>query len=483
MHPKIQIILDLFEQINTIPRCSEQESRLRQWLEQWAEQYGFTHQTDTVDNLCIRVPSTMAHSHASTVVLQAHMDMVCEKTADSVHDFSRDPIRCIREGDWLHADQTTLGADNGIGIAIALAIASDTSMAHPPLELLFTVNEETGLVGATHLSPDLLTGRILLNLDSEDEGVLINGCAGGRNSNLVLPLSREPMPDHSVLLQVQVTGLQGGHSGIDINKHLANANRLLARTLDILRTVSPFQLIQVQGGTVHNAIARHAQAWISCPHTIVQAMQEAGIKFNNIIREEFAASEPDILISITQLATTPESPAIITAEQSVRIIDLLLALPHGVMATSPQNEALVETSCNFAVITTQATQMHILISQRSSVWSQLDELTNRINAIAALADAQVQVDNAYPAWQPNWNSPLLSHCQTVYRSLFGNDPIVQVIHAGLETGLIGDRYPNMDMISLGPTILNPHSPEERLFIPSVGKVWDFLVALLSAKSN
>jgi dipeptidase D len=479
MHPKINVILNLFEQINAIPRCSKQETRLRQWLQHWADQHHFTHQTDEVGNLCIRVPATATGTHAPTVVLQAHMDMVCEKTADSAHDFNHDAIRCLRDGDWLHADKTTLGADNGIGLAMALAVASDTTVVHPPLELLFTVDEEAGLIGAASISTELLIGSRLINLDSEEEGVLINGCAGGRNSYLSIPLQREPIPANQVLLQIEVTGLQGGHSGIDINKHLANANQLLARTLQALHPVESWQLLEIQGGTVHNAIARHAQAWLTCPPTAVAAMQAIVATVNTTLRNEFAATEPDILISIVPLSAGNELTSVISTKQSYRLIQLLLALPHGVIATLPAQETLVETSCNLAVITTQITQMDILISQRSSVWSRLEELTNRINAIATLAGAQVKTDNLYPAWQPKLDSPLLAHCQTVYCSLFGQEPAVQVIHAGLETGIIGHRYPQMDMISLGPTICNPHSPDERLFIPSVGKVWDFLVALLN----
>ncbi|NJO17351.1 MAG: aminoacyl-histidine dipeptidase [Thioploca sp.] len=412
------------------------------------------------------------------VVLQAHMDMVCEKADDSSHDFNYDAIQCLRDGDWLHADKTTLGADNGIGLAIALALASDTTVVHPPLELLFTVDEEAGLIGASGISPDLLTGSLLINLDSEEEGVLINGCAGGSNSYLSIPLQREPLAENQVLLQIEVSGLQGGHSGIDINKHLANANQLLARTLQALHLVESWQLIEIQGGTVHNAIARHAQAWLTCPPTAVAAIQTIVATFNSVIKKEFAATEPDILISVLPLSARNNSIAALSAKQSYHLIQLLLALPHGVITTFSTQDT-VETSCNLAVITTQTTQLDILISQRSSVGSRLEELTNRINAIAALAGAQVKTDNLYPAWQPNLNSPLLAHCQTVYYSLFGQEPAVQVIHAGLETGIIGHRYPQMDMISFGPTIYNPHSPDERLFIPSVEKVWDFLVALLN----
>lgn len=479
IHPKINVILNLFEQINAIPRCSKQEARLRQWLQDWANQHHFSYQTDAVGNLCIRIPATTTTAHASTtVILQAHMDMVCEKTADSSHDFNHDAIRCLRDGDWLHAGKTTLGADNGIGVAIALALASDSTVVHPPLELLFTVEEESGLTGASDLSPDLLTGNILINLDSEDEGILINGCAGGRNSDLSIPLHREPIATNQIGLQIEVSGLKGGHSGIDINKHLANANQLLARTLQALQPVESWQLLQIQGGTVHNAIARYAQAWLTCPPAVVATMQTIVTNFNAIIRNEFATTEPNVLITIKPLTAESKLTAALTIQQSRHLIQLLLTLPHGVIATLPSNENLVETSVNLAVITTQVTQIDILISQRSSVWSRLEELTNRINAIAALAGIEVTTTDLYPAWQPNLTSPLLAHCQTVYQSLFGPEPAIQVIHAGLETGIIGNRYPHMDMISFGPTIRNSHSPDERLFIPSVGKAWDFLVALL-----
>lgn len=477
MSAKTELVFALFEQISQIPRCSKQPSLIDQWLGQWAEQHDFTHQVDAAGNLCIRVPATAGVMQAPSVVLQAHMDMVCEKNADSSHDFSRDVIQCIRQGDWLQAQGTSLGADNGIGMALALALASDTTLAHPALELLFTAEEEAGLIGAAHLDPHLIQGRTLINLDAEEEGILINGCAGGRNSQITLPVTRVPMPKGQINLQIQVSGLRGGHSGIDIHRQFANANQLLMRVLDALRAIAPLSIVKIAGGTVHNAIPRHATAWIACPNNQVTAVQQIVANWQTVFKKEFAATESQLAISV--LPEQAVATAVIPAPQSDRIVQLGLALPQGVIATFAQNDALVETSCNLALFHTEETQVNILVSQRSSVKSRLDALTQRIQAIAALANATIHHEDIYPPWQPHWDSLLLARCQSAYQTLFNKVPPVQVLHAGLEPCLIGEIYPGMDMISLGPTILNPHSPDERLFIPSVERVWELLVTLLS----
>jgi dipeptidase D len=468
-----QTVLQIFEQISAIPRGSGNEAAVSRWLQERAKAQGFAAQTDEVGNLVLRVPGTAGYESAPIVVLQGHLDMVCEKTPDSPHNFTRDPIRCIVEGDWLHADRTTLGADNGIAIALALALAEDPAVAHPPLELLFTVQEETGLNGAEALQPGLFSGKILINLDSEDEGTLVIGCAGGQKAHIRLPLSLNT-PGREAALHLRVSGLQGGHSGVDIHKHRASANRLLGRALDRLRRTADMGLMSLDGGTAHNAIAREAEASFTCDADRVPAIAEEIRELERILRAEYTATE-----SAISLALTPAAPGLSAAPaDTLKAIHLLTALPHGVAEMSPTVDGFVETSCNLAKIEIKDEVLHIVSSQRSTVRSRLEELTARVMAVGLLAGAESTSTPAYPGWEPNTDSPLLKRSVATYRRLFGVVPQVQMIHAGLECGLIGAIYSGLDMISLGATLQNPHSPNERLHIPSVGKVWDYLVAFL-----
>jgi len=468
-----QTVLNIFEQISAIPRGSGNEAAISHWLRERAKDQGFAAQTDAAGNLVIRVPGTAGYEFAPIVVFQGHLDMVCEKTPDSPHDFTRDPIRCIVEGDWLHADRTTLGADNGIALALSLALAEDPAVAHPPLELLFTVEEETGLNGAAGLQPDFINGRNLINLDSEDEGTFVIGCAGGQKAHIRLPLPLD-RPGRDAALQLRVSGLQGGHSGIDIHKHRASANRLLARTLDRIRRTAAIRLMSLNGGTAPNAIAREAEAAFTCDGVLVPAIEEEIRKLERILRAEYAATESGISLALTSVAPgQAAAPA-----DTVKVIHLLTALPHGVAEMSATVEGFVETSSNLARIEIADEVLHIVSSQRSTVMSRLEELTARIVAIGLLAGAEATSTPAYPGWEPNTDSPLLQRSVETYRRLFGVAPQVQMIHAGLECGLIGAIYSGLDMISLGATLQNPHSPNERLYIPSVAKVWDYLVAFL-----
>lgn len=468
-----QTVLDIFEQLSAIPRGSGNEAAVSRWLQERAKDQGFAAQTDEVGNLVIRVPGTPGYESGPVVVLQGHLDMVCEKTPDSPHDFTRDPIRCIVEGDWLHADRTTLGADNGIALALALALAEDPSVAHPPLELLFTVNEETGLNGAEALLPGFISGQTLLNLDSEDEGTFIIGCAGGQKAHIRLPLPLTS-PVQDAALHLRVSGLQGGHSGIDIHKHRASANRLLGRALDRIRRTAPLGLMSITGGTAHNAIAREAEAVFTCDTNRVPAIAEEVRALERILRSEYAATESGISLALIPAALgRAAAPA-----DTLKAIFLLTALPHGVAEMSATVEGFVETSCNLAKIEIVDEVLHIVSSQRSTVLSRLEEMTARVMAVGLLAGAEATSTPAYPGWEPNTDSPLLQRSVDTYRRLFGLASKVQMIHAGLECGLIGAIYEGLDMISLGATVQNPHSPNERLHIPSVGKVWDYLVAFL-----
>lgn len=470
-----QTVLNIFEQLSAIPRGSGREAQVSQWLQDRAAARGFSSQTDEAGNLVIRVPATAGYETAPCIILQGHMDMVCEKTPDSGHDFLSDPIRCIVEGDWLHADNTTLGADNGIAIALALALVEGPAVAHPALELLFTVEEEVGLGGANQLKPGFISGKILLNLDSEDEGTFIVGCAGGQSVRFILPLSFGPAP-FAAAFHLKVGGLQGGHSGVDIHKHRASANKLLARVLAHIQKITPLALASLNGGTAHNAISREAEVSFVCAPEQAENIRQAVRDVEAILNNEYSASESGISLTLNPAqvarAANPASSAL--------VIQLLTALPHGVAEMSASVPGFVETSNNLARIEIVDDTLRVVCSQRSTVMTRMQELSERIAACGALAGAQVVVSPAYPGWQPDMKSALLKRSVETYRGLFGSAPDVRMIHAGLECGTIGAIYPGLDMVSLGATIENPHSPGERLNIPSLTLVWRYLAAFLAA---
>ena len=475
----IERILERFEQISSVPHGTKHEQKISAWLQEWAMELRCSTQTDSAGNLVIQVPASVGYEDRATVVLQGHMDMVCEKTSDSTHDFLRDPIRCIVDGDWLRGDRTTLGADNGIAIALALALVEDTNVSHPPLELLFTVEEEVGIGGASHLDPNLIRGKTLINLDSEDEGEFFVGCAGGITTQIQLPLSRELPPHNNKRLQIVVDGLQGGHSGAEIHKHRGNANQILARTLDRIQRTVPIQLSLIQGGTAHNAIPRQAEAVFVCPVEKLDDCKDQIALLEKELLDEFSRPDPGLRIRLTS-ENDGKNHKVISIAETEKIVRLLMALPHGVAHMSDSIEGFVETSNNLAKVEMMDSALQITSSQRSSVMSRLDELNRRIEAVAKLAGAQVNHIDGYPGWKPNMDSELLKKSVETYKELFGQNPEVKIIHAGLECGIIGERCGDMDMISLGPTIKNAHSPHEMLYIPSVTRIWNFLIELLQS---
>lgn len=480
MNAKVREVLDIFKQISAIPRCSKHEEEISQWLQDWAKDHGLAVRNDRAGNVVIKVPATPGFEGRPGIVIQGHIDMVCEKTSDSDHDFSKDPIRLVYDGEWLKADQTTLGADNGIAIAMGLALAGDPAVAHPPLELLFTVDEETGLTGAGRLDPALVEGRILLNIDSEDEGILTIGCAGGRDTRITLPLTVTKYANGQRTYKLRAYGMRGGHSGVDIHKHRANANQILARALKKAKTAHDIRLLSVKGGSAHNAIPREAAAVLTCEQAHFPGLGKAVADFEQTVRSEFLATEPSLALSISPTEIEADESFMLTGEDTDNVINLLLALPHGVAGMSATIEGLVETSNNLATVEIRDGALHVHTSQRSSMMTRLDEITSKIAAVAALAGADTESGNGYPAWQPDKSSPLLTKCIQTYKKLFGREPAVEAIHAGLECGIIGSKYSDMDMISFGPTIENPHSPDERIHIPSIASVWDFLVELLKS---
>jgi dipeptidase D len=473
MATKADDVLEIFTQINRVPRCSKNEAAIAAWLENWASDHGFACERDEVGNVLMRVPAK--GSSGGPVVIQGHMDMVCEKTPGSSHDFARDAVPVIRDGDWVHANDTTLGADNGIAIAMALAVAAGDG-PHPELEILITVDEETGLTGAQRLREGWLRGSSLINIDSEDEGVFTIGCAGGVDTHITLPVNTESVPPGYVFREIAVGGLMGGHSGVDIHLQRANANVLLGRILLGLRDAD-VRIAGFRGGNAHNAIPRDASAVVAVPEAAVPSLDEAVAARAKVFREEYAAVEPGLE---TAVRTVAAGESVLDRQSGKRFVDLLLALPHGVIRMSSEVAGLVETSTNLATVRLAGSQAKINTSQRSSFVSRLDELDGRITAIARLAGASVEKASSYPPWEPAVQNALLAAATSTYRELFGKDPEIEIIHAGLECGVIGSKYPELAMLSIGPTIERAHSPEERLHVPSLEKVCRFLDALLVA---
>ncbi len=464
-----------FGDILKIPRCSGEEKAIGDYILEQAKALGLERKRDEVGNIVVSKPAIPGARSQKRVILQAHLDMVCEKNSEVSHDFSKDPIQVELEGDWLKAKGTTLGADNGIGVAAALAVMESRNLIHGPLEFLFTVDEETGLTGANQLQPGFVRGRLLLNLDSEEEGTFTIGCSGGGDSEILFPLYRLE-GQTGILIEVKISGLRGGHSGLDIHLGRANAIKALAQLLAIARERLPLGIINIEGGNKRNAIPREAWAHLICDASYYSDVILLFEREFETIKREYRATEPEARISIRQVAQIQEEPL---APKSARgLINLLLALPHGVLAMHREIPDLVETSSNLAIIKTESRLAKIICSSRSSVQSALDATRSMIRAIAEMAGADLRQSGGYPGWEPNLASPLLQLAQKVYESVFNLKPLLKAVHAGLECGLIAEKFPGMDMISFGPTIKSPHSPEEKVNLSSVEKFWSFLTALL-----
>jgi len=467
-----------FAKILTIPHCSGNEKAIGDYVISVAEGLGLPWKRDKVGNVVVSKPAASGREGAVGAILQGHLDMVCEKNSGTEHDFKKDPIRAAIKGEWVHAEGTTLGADNGIGLAAALAVMEDKTLVHGPMEFLFTVDEETGLTGANKIPKGFLAGKMLLNLDSEDEGTFTIGCAGGADSTLVLPLERKKAASRN-LYRLHLQGFRGGHSGIDINEGRGNAIKLLARMLGQARATG-FELVGLDGGSKHNAIPREAFAVLSCPPAKARAMKAALQKAFDKISVEYKAVEPEARFTLEPVEG--REPALLK-DSGHRLIDLLLAIPHGVVAMHPEIAGLVETSTNLAIVKTGKKELEVLCSTRSSVASALEATRDVLKAVCALAGARADLRDGYPGWMPDLASPLLKKLKEVYERAFAKQAEIVAVHAGLECGIIGEKFPGMDMISFGPTIKNPHSPEERVHVGSVEKFWAFLTAALDELSR
>ena len=472
----IDKILSNFEKISSIPRCSGNREPITRWLLKWAKHRSLETMHDKAGNVLIRASGTPGYS--PIVVLQGHVDMVCVKTLDSSHDFTRDPISPVREGDWLRASGTSLGADNGMAVALCLTLLESDQIGHPPLEVLLTVDEETGLIGANELAPDWLKGRILLNMDSEEEGAFTVGCAGGRSSVLELPVEREDPQSGLLRRTIRVEGLQGGHSGVDIHRGRANANKVLARCLSLLSGTCEFSLMSLTGGSIHNAIPREAEAVIAFPANENVKIANTVKTIGEQVTQEYYPVEENLRLAVNE--THSSNSRALSGESFRQVLSLLLALPDGVIKMSSTMEGLVETSCNLATAELKEKSLEILISQRSSLASGLQYVTRQIESVGRLAGAEFRRNTEYPPWTPDPDSRLLRRCREIYRKTLGGEARIRVIHGGLECAVFGVTYPGMDMISIGPTAANAHSPDERVNIPSIAKIWEFLAALMDS---
>jgi dipeptidase D len=464
-----------FEAISRIPRGSGNEAAVGNYILSLAKKNKLESQKDELGNIIVRKPATAGKEKNTGVVLQGHMDMVCEKNNDTVHDFLKDPITLVKDGQWVKANGTTLGADNGIGVCYALAVMDDASLVHPPLEFLFTVDEETGLTGANGLKSDFVKGKILINLDSEEEGAFYIGCAGGQHTILRHKISWQKAKAGSKTLIIKVGGLRGGHSGLNIHEGYGNSIKLLARFLYNLNNSVKFDLVSLNGGNKHNAIPREAEAAITVNNQDSPLIRQRAAEANHIFKNELQFSDKGVFIEISE---TKPAAQVMSQDLGNALIRLLYVMPHGVMEMSHAVKGLVETSTNMAIAQTTESGIQLLTSQRSSVASAIIDIAGKVKAVGELAGFGVEQGGGYPAWTPNPDSALLKFSTEAYKDITGRKAEVKAIHAGLECGIIGEKYDGMDMISFGPTIEGAHSPNERVKISSVENCWNFLVALL-----
>ena len=466
-----------FEEISKIPRCSKHEEKIREYLLDFAKQHGLKSKTDKTGNVVISKPASSGMEGKPTVILQSHMDMVCEKNSDVDHDFTKDPIKFKLNGDILTADGTTLGADDGIGVATTLAILEDNTLKHGPLEGLFTVDEETGLTGAFALESDMLTGKIMLNIDSEDFGVITVGCAGGGDSKIKLPLKTQPISKDMENILIKISGLRGGHSGVDANEQRGNAIKLLARMLWKTSQNYDFCLADIKGGDKHNAIPREAYAKVSIGKTDKNKFISDIKSEEKDILGEIKPIDPNFKMDVEDI----EKPdKVLDKNSQNNLLNLLHGLPHGVDKMSYDISGLVETSTNLATVILDGNSAIMGLSSRSSIASALQDFRDRIHAIANLSGATVSEETPYPGWKPNLDSKLLKQSKKIFKDMYGKDPTVEAIHAGLECGIIGEKFPGMDMISIGPTIKYPHSPEEQVHVSTVDKFYDFTLKIIES---
>ncbi|GAA3699908.1 aminoacyl-histidine dipeptidase [Oceanisphaera sediminis] len=470
-----RLLWQFFDTQCSIPHPSGHEAALRQWITDWAAEKNLAVMQDAIGNLIIRKAATAGMEKRKGVILQAHMDMVPQANADTHHDFTTDPIQPYIDGDWVRARGTTLGADNGIGLAACLAVLADDKVQHGPLEVLLTIDEESGMTGAFGLTPGLLQGEILLNTDSEQDGDVYMGCAGGVDANITLPYEPEPVPAGHQARRLIITGLRGGHSGINIHQGRASANKLLAELLTDINQHAAIRLSELNGGTLRNAIVREASALLTLPADMLDTLANLVDRRRQQYRHEFNGVDDFIQL---ELAPTELPERVMTSALQQRLGAALLACPHGVMEMSRSMEAVVQSSTNLGVIGTEDEHIHVQCLIRSLNDEGRNRIAEMTAAVFRLAGARCDFDGAYPGWQPNPDSAMMQLVLNTHQELFGVLPEVKVIHAGLECGLFKAAYPEWDMVSFGPTIQGAHSPDERVHIEAVSRFWQLLVRVL-----
>ncbi|KPC55152.1 aminoacyl-histidine dipeptidase [Amantichitinum ursilacus] len=465
-----------FQTLCDFPRPSKHETALRDHLYQWAQARGLWAEVDEVGNLLIRKPATPGYEDRQAIVLQGHIDMVTQKNEGNPHDFFKDPILPRIEGEWVKATGTTLGADNGIGVAAGLAVLESSELQHGPIEVLLTIDEEAGMTGVKGLRAGWLQAQILLNLDTEDWGELYLGCAGGVDVVVSRPLAHEPVPAGYEVFKLTVKGLRGGHSGVDIHQERGNANKLLARILNDVLAQGPAHLVSFEGGTLRNALPREAFALVALPGDAAPALAGSARRWQARLAKELARVDDNVTV-LFEPAEAAEGLSVNTSRQ---VIDLLLGLPYGVARWSQAVPGVVESSNNLGVVRVNAEGFKAALLVRSLTDEGVDEVSSRIEAVARMAGAQTERSGGYPGWAPDPSSAALALVQKAYRERYGHDAELKVIHAGLETGLIAGKYPDLAMVSFGPTIRGAHSPDEGVEIATVGYFWELLVDALKA---
>lgn len=473
---KPQCVFEQFAKVNKIPRPSKHEEKMIEFLKDFGNELKLETVIDKTGNVIIRKPASKGYENRKILILQSHMDMVCDKLVDKEIDFTTDPIETYVEGEWLKADGTTLGADDGIGCAMQMAVLADNTLEHGPIECVFTRDEETGLTGAHGMEAGFMTGDLLVNLDSEDEGQFFISCAGGVTTNATFKFTKENAPEGYFFMRLSLKGLHGGHSGDDINKKFANGIKLLTRFIYMTSEKYDLRLASFNSGRMHNAIPRDGVVVFAVPSEAKEDVRIALNVFAKEVEDEFHVTESDIQFNLESTDAEPVMPQ----STSRNLILALQAVDNGPYAMC-QDEALawmVETSSNIASVTTSDNEVKIVASQRSNVMSNLTNMGNTVKAAFQLAGAEVTQGDRYPAWKMNPNSQLTEIVVETYKKLFGKEPKVIGIHAGLECGLFSEKYPHLDMVSMGPTLRGVHSPDERLLIPTVQMVWDHLLEIM-----
>lgn len=464
-----------FHEITQIPHPSKNEKKIVDYVVRFGKENNLDTIIDKTGNVIIRKSATPGLENRQGVILQSHLDMVPQKNSDKVHDFTKDPLETVIDGDWVRANGTTLGSDNGIGVSAALSVLASKTLKHGPIEALFTIDEETGMTGAFGLEPGILQGKILMNLDSEDEGELYVGCAGGIDVNISRKYKEENTPQNMIAYRITVKGLKGGHSGVDIALGRANANKLMFRFLMQAEADFGIRISECSGGDLRNAIPREAFAVLLVPETKVSEFESFVRGYEKSYRAEFAETEPDLSFSCQK---TDMPVKVADAGEQYRIIRAVFACPNGVQRMSQSMKGLVETSNNLAIVRCKDGLFEAYNLTRSSVDTAKEATAWKIAGVFHLIDAEVKLAGGYPGWKPNISSPILKTMSEVYNNMYGKVPEIKAIHAGLETGIIAGHYPHLDMISFGPTIRFPHSPDEKVNIPSVTKFYDFLCETL-----